>query len=136
MASEATVTTTPYFVNPQKLIGSPALAAMPRTTTLAPAATAVAFPPRSAPHTNAHHSGLSAPEWGVAATISSTIGTIAVLYGMLSTKAPNTPDPKSSAVAPSSSRSPIQPAASSPRSPMTPTSTSEPTRTNSAMKNA
>ena len=47
-----------------------------------------------------------------------------------------TPEPKSSAVAPSSSRSPIASAAHSPIAPMTPTCTSAPTSTKSAMKKA
>ena len=47
------VATRPCVVNCQKLTGDPVRAAIPVTTTLAPAATAVALPPRSAPRANA-----------------------------------------------------------------------------------
>ena len=54
-------TTSPLRVNSQKLIGEPYRAAMPRTTTLALAPTAVALPPRSAPMASAHHSTSPSP---------------------------------------------------------------------------
>ena len=49
------MTSNPYVVNSQQLIGCRWRAAIPITTTLALAATAVVFPPRSAPSAKAHH---------------------------------------------------------------------------------
>jgi DNA-binding NarL/FixJ family response regulator len=78
---------------------------------LAPAATAVVFPPRSAPSTKDHHSGLPDAEFGDAATMSSTMGTVAAVYGMLSTNPPTIAEPKSSTVDARSSCCPIVSAA-------------------------
>lgn len=55
------VTTRPYRVNRQKLIGCPARLAMPMATTLALAAMAVPLPLKQAPSANAHHSAW--PVW-------------------------------------------------------------------------
>src|SRR5690606_38356838 len=78
------VTISPYLVNCQKLIGAPLRAAMPSTTTLAAAPTAVALPPRSAPNASAHHSTCAGSP-PCAATSCSTIGLMLATYGMVST---------------------------------------------------
>jgi hypothetical protein len=53
----STVTTIPYRVNCQKLIGWPVRAVIPMATTLALAATAVPLPPKSAPSAKDHYRG-------------------------------------------------------------------------------
>src|SRR5690606_5788330 len=95
------VTISPYLVNCQKLIGAPLRAAMPSTTTLAAAPTAVALPPRSAPNASAHHS-TCADSPPPACTSSATIGLIVATNGMLSTIAETTADPNSSPIVVSS----------------------------------
>jgi hypothetical protein len=59
MVTPATIR--PYWVKAQKGMGRPRRAARPRTTTLADAPTAVAWPPRSAPSARAHYSTCEEP---------------------------------------------------------------------------
>jgi hypothetical protein len=61
-------------VNSQKLMGCRWRAAIPMMTTLAPAATAVVLPPKSAPNATAHHSDSPCSAVGAASARSSTMG--------------------------------------------------------------
>ena len=79
---------------------------MPIATTLALAAIAVPLPLKQAPSAKAHHSALPGLGVGACAAMPSTTGVIVAVYGMLSTKAPTTDDPNSSAVAATNQLSP------------------------------
>ncbi len=114
----------------------PCLWAMPMTTTLAPAATAVVLPPRSAPSTKAHHSGLSAPARRgrdqLAHDRHRRRGVRDVVDEAADDGRAEQQDRRGEQlVGRPSRRRPRRP-----RSPITPTSTSAPTSTNSAMKKA
>ena len=56
MTNEIAVTTAPRLVKSQKDTGLPERCAIPMTTTLALAPTAVRLPPSTVPSTSAHHS--------------------------------------------------------------------------------
>src|SRR5690606_27013309 len=109
-------------------------AAMPSTTTLAAAPTAVALPPRAAPNASAHHS-TCADSPPPACTSSATIGLSVATNGMLSTIAETTADPNSSPIVVSSGCPAVASTAALDTCSMTPVWTSAPTMTNSPAKN-
>src|SRR5688572_13205290 len=97
-ATVTAVTTRPYLVNCQNVIGVPARSAMPRTTTLAEAPMAVALPPRSAPRARAHQSTWDWLVLPLLLTMSATTGLVVATYGMLSMIADSTVEPHSSTI--------------------------------------